>query len=76
MNKNIERLAEQAWDEISVSDDFGHPISFAERLSELIIKECLDCVELIGKTDLHSWSAAGAAIKIDRHIKQHFGVKE
>ena len=40
MNELIKRLAEQAWDATSVSPEFGHPVSFADRLSELIVKEC------------------------------------
>ena len=40
MNERIKLLAEQAWDATAVSKDFGHPVSFAEKLSELIAKEC------------------------------------
>ena len=40
MNKRIEELAEQAWDATAVSKDFGHPVSFAEKFAELIVREC------------------------------------
>ena len=42
MNERIKELAEQAWDTTAVSPDFGHPVSFAEKFAELIVKECID----------------------------------
>ena len=62
MNERIKELAEQAWDSTAVSPDFGHPVSFAEKLSELIIQECVD--------------AAFANGDDIAYIKKHFGVKE
>ena len=44
MNERIKELAEQAWDATAVSPEFGHPISFAERLAELIVKETMQVV--------------------------------
>ena len=40
MNERIKELAEQAWDATAVSPDFGHPVSFAEKFAELIVREC------------------------------------
>ena len=40
MNKRLQELAEEAWNATAVSPDFGHPVSFAEKLSELLIQEC------------------------------------
>ena len=42
MNERIQALAEQAWDATAVSNDFGHPVSFAEKLSELVVLSCID----------------------------------
>ena len=42
MNERLKELAEQAWDATAVSPEFGHPISFAEKFAELIVRECLD----------------------------------
>jgi hypothetical protein len=82
MNERIKLLAEQAWDATAVSPEFGHPISFAEKFAELIVRECIDKIEThripVGN------SAAGemacewtyAALKeIRDEIKQHFGVE-
>jgi hypothetical protein len=67
MNKRIQELAEQAWDATAVSPDFGHPVSFAEKLSELIIQECVAVAD-------HSVEN-GKSI-IGERIKQHFGIEE
>ena len=42
MNERLKELAEQAWDATAVSPEFGHPISFADKFAELIVRECLD----------------------------------
>ena len=42
MNERIRELAEKAWDDTAVSPDFGHPVSFAEKFAELIIRECIE----------------------------------
>lgn len=44
MNKHIKELAEQAWDATAVSPEFGHPVSFAEKLAELLVRECANIV--------------------------------
>ncbi len=62
MNERIRELAVQAWDATAVSPDFGHPVSFAEKLSELIIQECVDAAFSNGD-DIS-------------YIKKHFGVEE
>ena len=72
MNERIKLLAEQAWDATAVSPDFGHPVSFAEKFAELIVKECLaqvrDEVQYI--TD---WDKADQVIT---EVKKHFGIEE
>ena len=64
MNERIKELAEQAWDATAVSPDFGHPVSFAEKFAELIVKECI--------TNLYLNGYDNAMIQ----IQKHFGVKE
>ena len=70
MNKRIQELAEQAWDATAVSPDFGHPVSFAEKLSELIIQDCIDIITP------YSWSLPGEEyphpISV---IKDRFGIE-
>lgn len=68
MNEKMKQLAEQAWDATSVSKDFGHPVSFAEKLSELIVRECCDMI-----IKLERKYPANLAV---REIKKEFGIKQ
>ena len=67
MNERIKLLAEQAWDATAVSKDFGHPVSFAEKLAELIVRECIGIVS--DAVD----HCEPASTYVDK-IKKHFGV--
>ena len=69
MNERIQELAEQAWDTTAVSPDFGHPVSFAEKFAELIVRECAKSADewYQNHNDIH-WDPA-------QHIKNHFGVE-
>jgi len=74
MNERIKLLAEQAWDATAVSPDFGHPVSFAEKFSELIVAECLgivDDAERGGSNEI--WDNAVKFIR--RDLQEHFGVE-
>ena len=69
MNERIQELAEQAWDTTAVSPDFGHPVSFAEKFAELIVRECAKSADewYQNHNEIH-WDPA-------QHIKNHFGVE-
>ena len=69
MNKRIKQLAEQAWDSTAVSPDFGHPVSFAEKFAELIIRECAQFVE-------DKFDFCGDEIIIAEEVKKYFGVEQ
>jgi len=77
MNERIKELAEHAWDATAVSPEFGHPISFARKLAELIVQECLLCCERtisdpVPKS-VDTFEQGG--IHCMDEIKHHFGVK-
>ena len=74
MNERIKELAEQAWDATAVSPEFGHPISFAEKFAELIVKECVGiCRDIDGEDNIDAKSGRqDCAVE----IKEHFGVEE
>jgi hypothetical protein len=72
MTTRLQELAQQAWIETAVYSDMGYPISFTERLAELITAECLSRIEDLrgysGYTDdeivsTPSWNAALQAAK-------------
>ena len=68
MNERIKELAEQAWDDTAVSPDFGHPVSFAEKFAQLIVRECAGIVaDAVDHRE-------PASTYVDK-IKQHFGVE-
>ena len=77
MNERIQELAELAWDETAVSRDFGHPTNFAERLADLIIRECLSCCEAVVADpvpeQVDTWLAGG--VQCAKEIKYHFGME-
>jgi hypothetical protein len=75
MNERILKIAEQAWDETAVSRDFGHPVSFAEKLAELIVKECADLYENSADT----WFGETTKDVLRAYavmLREHFGIKE
>ena len=71
MNERIKQLAEQAWDATAVSPEFGHPISFAEKFAELIVRECANEI-LKWKSEPFPYDPEFSA----KLIKDHFGVEE
>ena len=67
MNERIKELAEQAWDTTAVSPDFGHPVSFAEKFAELIVKECCEVAHCNFHVD---------GLTLGNILREHFGVEE
>ena len=72
MNERIRELAEQAWDATAVSPDFGHPVSFAEKFAELIVRECLNQCYNRGMDD----ELYAGQLKAATYIEEYFGVEE
>jgi hypothetical protein len=72
MNKRLKELAEQAWDAAAVSADFGHPVSFAEKLVKLIVKEC---VQVAGDNAVATTNPdlGMAKLEVVQAIIKHFG---
>ena len=73
MNERMKELAEQAWDATAVSPEFGHPVSFAEKFAELIVRECSKV--LFDKQDLNYWDKNylsgwhDAGLYIEKHFR-------
>ena len=67
MNERIQELAEQAWNTTAVSPDFGHPVSFAEKFAELIVRECIN---VIGE----SRESRQTAMYYRHRIAEHFEI--
>jgi len=71
MNERILELAEQAWDATAVSREFGHPVSFAEKFSELIIQESITRITRMGILNNCEEQSKMACDE----LKEHFGIK-
>jgi hypothetical protein len=73
MNERIKELAEQAWDATAVSPKFGHPISFAEKFAELIVRDCCEVLEQTQDAlDRQKWPTPRGCTE---YIKEHFSIE-
>ena len=75
MNERIKELAEQAWDATAVSPDFGHPVSFAEKFAELIVRECALVAKTLPHTPERHWvtdSVTYIPFHCEQNILKHF----
>ena len=78
MNERIKELAEQAWDATSVSPEFGHPVSFADKFAELIVQECVSLCVHDANDDAYDDCDIGRELQtkaIRERILDHFGVE-
>lgn len=48
----------------------------AQRFAELIVRECMDCAEWVGKVNTTPVEPINTAYAFKKRIKQHFGVDE
>ena len=82
MNELIEKLAEQAMDEMdpeSFSEDVHIPTEWYQKFAELIVKECCHIMNTTAKKAEESNTYMGDDVPTRVHqykIKQHFGVEE
>ena len=75
MNERIDKLLVKAGayfgGEGVVYDRFD-PKKFAE----LIVRECIECADMVGKNNLASGYPNSTAHHVKQKIKEHFGVEE
>ena len=91
MNERFEKLAEQAGlkSEIMLDDSSREvecfvaqydecipSIHYWEKFAELIVRECIECADMVGKNNLASGYPNSTAHHVKQKIKEHFGVKE
>lgn len=76
MNERLQELAEQAWNATAVSPEFGHPCTFAAKLSELIVQDCIQQISNRWKNDnrIKTEIERREANSCINDIKEHFGV--
>jgi uridine kinase len=88
MNERIKELAEQArnhaLDEKRIYERMHNTEQCMEeyrevynkRFAELIVRECMECADIVGKSNLTSGYPNSTAHHIKQKIREHFGVEE
>ena len=73
----LEKEAEKIVLQIPASLDCDEFTSlFNEKFAELIVRECIECADIVGKANLTSGYPNSTAHHIKQKIKEHFGVEE
>jgi hypothetical protein len=67
----LERFAAQ-----SLVEYEGELIFSKEKFAELIVRECIECADVVGKANYVSSYPNSTAHHIKQKIKEHFGVDE
>ena len=79
LNKRIEQLADQCWNNFYIGDyEVKAPHAFARRFAKMIINECIGCCEQVISDpvpeSVDTWLNGGSQCIAE--IKHHFGVEE
>ena len=48
----------------------------AEKFAELIVRECIDCADIVGQVNIASGYPNSTAHHVKQKIREHFGVEE
>jgi hypothetical protein len=73
MNERIQELVARAYE--TCENDEDSSTTFPEIFAELIVKDCLSQVAIMGVTNFENDDISWAVDVIIKNIKQHFGVK-
>ena len=80
MNERIRELAEQATSIVEMVGPQGYTSSYAnfdrEKFAELIVRECIDCADIVGQVNIASGYPNSTAHHVKQKIREHFGVEE
>jgi hypothetical protein len=85
MNEQIKAIGRQAglvfiedgvYGQRWYSSKCGLDASEYEKLVELIVKECVECADIVGKANLATAYPNSTAHHVKQKIKQRFGVQE
>ena len=77
MNERIKELAEQATTYIKPTENSGEGWIFdKEKFAELIVEECINCADIVGRVNLASGYPNSTAHHVKQKIQEHFGVEE
>jgi predicted transcriptional regulator len=78
MNERIRQLARDSYMvEVVCSQKsvkVNYPKNF-EKFAELIVKECIECADIVGKANLATAYPNSTAHHVKQKIREHFGVE-
>jgi hypothetical protein len=49
---------------------------FSQKFAELIVRECIDCADIVGQVNIASGYPNSTAHHVKQKIREHFGVEE
>ena len=77
-NMRIRELKEQAmeWVPNMANSDTKIRLLNAEKFAELIVRECIDCADIVGQVNIASGYPNSTAHHVKQKIREHFGVEE
>lgn len=80
MNKRTKEIASQVLDELVpetwVALGYDKIKEIQYRTAELIVQECIECADIVGKANLASGYPNSTAHHVKQKIRKHFGVEE
>jgi hypothetical protein len=79
MNERIRELALQAEVKWLHQEDVIYStmtLEQFEKFAELIVQECIECADIVGKSNLASGYPNSTAHHVKQKIQEHFGVEE
>jgi hypothetical protein len=79
MNERIKQITGQVLDELVpetwVALGYDKIKEIQNRTAELIVRECIECADIVGKSNLASGYPNSTAHHVKQKIQEHFGVE-
>jgi hypothetical protein len=77
MNERIKELVKQATlPGYMLGESYVQSRLDEQKFAELIVGECMECADIVGKSNLTSGYPNSTAHHIKQKIREHFGVEE
>ena len=78
MNDRIRKIAIEAdaWCDRYYFGDKSYDIEWEKKFAELIVQECIDCAEWVGRMNTTAVEPVNTAHAIVKRIEKHFGCEE
>ena len=78
MNDRIRKMAIEAdaWCDRYYFGDKFYDIEWEKKFAELIVQECIDCAEWVGRMNTTAVEPVNTAHAIVKRIEKHFGGEE